>query len=89
MYAVIAIITMYIYSALAYFAFNDASDRFSTVFVSFITMFQLLIGEGWHEVIPPCISPTPPLYLPYTSLLIGEGRHSAVFHLAIVTVWDC
>jgi len=45
----ITLITMYLYSAAAYFCFGGTTD-FATMFDSFITMFQLLIGEGWHEV---------------------------------------
>ena len=51
-YGVIVTLTVYIYSALAYFFF-PSSEHFNTVFDSFITMFQLLVGEGWHEVSGP------------------------------------
>lgn len=49
MYVVIVVVTMYLYAACAKSIFSD-SEQFSTALKSFITMFQLLIGEGWHDV---------------------------------------
>ena len=44
------IIFMYLYSCIGYYMFSDDTPKFGTVLDSFITMFQMLVGEGWHEV---------------------------------------
>ena len=49
MYCVVLVIIMYSYAALASYMFSS-NQKFSTVLDSFTTMFQLMVGEGWHEV---------------------------------------
>ena len=49
-YALVAAVTMYIFSVVAFYCFQHHSSKFDSVLSSFITMYQLLIGEGWHEV---------------------------------------
>lgn len=49
-YARLSLVIMYLFAAVAFYWFNHTSAKFDTVLDSFITMFQLLVGEGWHEV---------------------------------------
>lgn len=49
-YAIVLVITMYFFAAIAYYLFRYDNSKFESVFASFVTMFQMLVGEGWHEV---------------------------------------